>query len=252
MRAITDLLMAQSNILSMLLWLAIATLVFYKLRKRRIAIFLFVFTALVFYAFSTAWLPRYMAKQLEIKYLPFAPETLKKNHGKVYIHLLGSGYQIDKRLPATAELAMVSQGRFVEAMRLYRAIDSSVLVCSAGGPPGTETQASVTKKAALLLGADSSRLITLDTPNTTIEEADALANSIGTTATVIVVTDAVHIPRAMRIFTRRGFSPMAAPTNFRAINGSEGVSIPWWPRLENLETTDRVLHEYFSSLKAAL
>jgi uncharacterized SAM-binding protein YcdF (DUF218 family) len=248
----TDFLMAQSNILSMLVWLAVAAFVFYRFKKKKTAVFFIVLTVVVFYLFSTAWLPRYLVKQLELKYEPLNPALLKNNTGKIYIHLLGSGYQVDKRLPATAELGIVSQARIVEAMRLYNAIDNSVLVCSAGGPPGEETQASVAKKAAILLGADSNRVITLDTPTTTIEEAESLAKAIGTKQTVIVVTDALHIPRAMKVFKRQGFDPIAAPTNFRAINGSEGVSIKWWPRVENLEVTDRLLHEYFASIKAGL
>lgn len=252
MRGIFDFLLLQSGILSLLLWLTVATFIFYWLQKRKLALSLLVFTAIVFCSFSTAWLPRYLAKQLEIKYQPFDPKSIPTGHGKIYIHVLGSGYQSDERLPATAKLGMVSQGRLVEAMRLYYQLDSSILVCSAAGLPGVETQAEVTKKAALLLGADSNRVITLNTPTTTIEEAGALAAAIGTKATVIVVTDALHIPRAIKVFSRQGFSPLAAPTNFRAINGAEGIRLKWWPRLENLEVTDRVLHEYLSSLKAGL
>ncbi len=247
-----DFLVLQSNILSMLIWLALAAFIFYRFRKKKIAVFFAVLTLLVFGLFSTAWFPRYLAMQLELKYPVLDPRILQNASGKTYIHLLGSGYQVDKRLPATAELGIVSQARIVEAMRLYNAIGNSVLVCSAGGPPGTETQASVAKKAAVLLGADSSRVITLDTPNTTIEEAQALAAAIGIQQRVIIVTDGVHMPRAMKVFKRQGFDPIAAPTNFRAFNGSVGVAVKWWPRIENLEVTDRVLHEYFSSLKAGL
>ena len=44
----------------------------------------------------------------------------------------------------------------------------------------------------------------------------------------------------------------AAPTNFKALNGSVGVPFKWWPSDENIYIADRVLHEYFASLKAAL
>jgi uncharacterized SAM-binding protein YcdF (DUF218 family) len=58
------------------------------------------------------------------------------------------------------------------------------------------------------------------------------------------------MPRAMRFFKAVGFSPIAAPTNFRALNGSAGVPIKWCPSEENIYITNRVLHEYFASLKA--
>ncbi len=206
---------------------------------------------ILFYLFSTAWLPRYLAYRLETQYPPLKDITALKGKGKVYIHLLGSGYQTDERLPAPAKLAMVAQGRFTVAMQLYTAVDSSILVCSADGPAGMPTQAMIVRDAALALGADSSRVMLLNTPSSTKEEAGDLAKAIGPSATVIVVTDGIHMPRAMRFFKAAGFSPLAAPANFRALNGSTGVSMKWWPTEENIYISNRVLHEYFASLKAA-
>lgn len=205
---------------------------------------------MLFYTFSTAWLPRYLAWRLETQYPPLKDAPLVKNSDKIYIHLLGSGYQTDERLPSTAKLGLVAQARFLEAMRLYRKIGNSVLVCSADGPEGKETQAMIAKAAAIDMGADSSRVIALNTPSTTKEEAEDLAKIVGIKANVIVVTDAIHMPRAMKFFKQVGFSPIAAPTNFRALNGSVGVPLKWWPSEENIYITNRVLHEYFASLKA--
>ena len=246
-----DFFLAQANIISILVWILLLAFILYRLKKRKAAIGFLIFAAVLFYTFSTAWLPRYLAYRLEIQYPPLKNIPAIKNNEKVYIHLLGSGYQTDQRLPATAKLCLVAQGRFTEAMRLYQEISNSVLVCSADGPQGEETQAMIARAAAVEMGADSSRIITLNTPGTTKEEAEDLAKAVGTKANVIVVTDAIHIPRAMKFFREAGFSPIAAPTNFKALNGSVGVPFKWWPSDENIYITDRVLHEYFASLKAA-
>lgn len=243
--------LAQANIISILIWMALLGFVLYRLKKVRAAKFFFITAAVLFYLFSTAWLPRYLAYRLEIQYPPLKDVTAFGGNKKVYIHLLGSGYQTDKRLAPASKLNLVSQGRFTEAMRLYHAISNSVLVCSADGPPGTETQAQVAKEAALALGADSSRIITLDKPTTTMEEAGELVKVAGKGATVIVVSDATHMPRAMRFFKEKGLNATAAPTNFKALNGSVGVALKWWPSEENIYIMDRVLHEYLASVKAA-
>lgn len=235
----------------MLIWIFFLGALLYRFNKRKAAKFILISGAVIFYVFSTAWLPRYLAYTLESQYPPLKNIPAFPPGQKVYIHLLGSGYQTDERLPSTAKLCLIAQGRFTEAMRLYRKIPNSVLVCSADGPAGMPTQAMVAKQAAIDLGADSSRIIMLNDPSTTKEEVQSLAKSVGVGASVIVVTDAVHMPRAIRFFKAGGFSPVAAPTNFRAIRGSEGVSLKWWPSEENLYITNRVLHEYFASIKGA-
>lgn len=244
-----DFFLAQANIINILVWIVLLAFVLYRFKKRKAAVGVLIFGVITFYTFSTAWLPRYLAYRLETQYPPLKNAPPTKGGEKIYIHLLGSGYQTDRRLPATAKLCLVAQGRFTEAMRLYRHIDNSVLVCSADGPPGEETQAMIARAAAIEMGADSSRIITLNTPGTTKEEAEDLAKAVGTKATVIVVTDAIHIPRAMKFFKEVGFSPIAAPTNFKALNGSVGVPFKWWPSEENIYISNRVLHEYFASLK---
>ena len=246
-----DFFWNQGNVISILVWILLFAFVLHRFKKAKAAKMFLIIAVVLFYTFSTAWLPRYLAYRLEIQYPPLTSAPAIKNNEKVYIHLLGSGYQTDKRLPATAKLCIVAQGRFTEAMRLYREISNSILVCSADGPPGTETQAMIARAAAIEMGADSSRVITLNTPSTTKEEAEDLAKTVGTKANVIVVTDAIHIPRAMKFFKEAGFSPIAAPTNFKALNGSVGVPFKWWPSDENIYIADRVLHEYFATLKAA-
>lgn len=247
-----EFIITQANIISLLTWLLILAYLLYRYKKRNAAVGVLIFGVVLFYAFSTAWLPRYLAYRMETKYPPLKTPPAFSNGEKIYIHLLGSGYQTDKRLPATAKLGLIAQGRFLEALRLYQDIPNSQLVCSADGPGGTETQAMVARAAAIEMGADSARILALSTPSTTKEEAQELAKAVGTGARVIVVTDAIHMPRAIKFFTEAGFSPMAAPTNFRALNGSVGVPHKWWPSEENIYITNRLLHEYFAWIKAAL
>ena len=221
-----------------------------RFKKSRLAKKLVIAAGIVFILCSTGYLPPFLAKQLENKYSSLNASTLKQVHGKIYIHLLGSGYGADVRLPATAQLGTTAQVRLIEAIRIYRQLDSSILVCSGSSVAETVPQSQVARKAAILLGVDSTRIITLDTPSTTQEEARALAEKVEKNVAIIIVTDALHMPRAIKLFLQQGFHTVAAPTNFKVLQTSNELSLKWWPSLGNISLMDMVLHEYLGNLKS--
>ena len=242
----------QVNILTLLMSFFLLACLLLQLKKRRVAIAILVIDLFIFLIVSTAYLPHYLASRLERQYPPFNFSNIKKFKQPVYIHVLGSGYSLDSALPATARLGLIAQGRLAEGIRLYRQINISILVTSAGSLRNKETQAEVARQAAILLGVDSSRIVTLKTPNTTLEEAAAMAKLAGTDGTVIIVTDALHMPRAMKFFKEAGLVPIAAPTNYRIHKEVIGMGIQWWPSIGNISLMDLVLHEYLGNLKAGL
>ena len=177
---------------------------------------------------------------------------VKDAEAKFYIHVLGSGNNYDPRLPANSQLGLAAIGRLAEAIRIHRILKNSIIVCSANSMLGLETQASVTKRAAILLGVDSNRIEKLDTPSTTNEEAEAMHLRYGTAINLIIVSDAMHLPRAMKLFAKEGFRPIPAPTNYRAPLGPKRLGFEWWPSIGNISLMDIVLHEYLGNLKAGL
>jgi uncharacterized SAM-binding protein YcdF (DUF218 family) len=221
-----------------------------KLKKPKAVKFLLVFAIVFFLATSTKYLPNYLAMQLEKVYLPINPQALKLPPQKYYIHVLGSGNNYDDRLPATAQLGLTALSRLTEAIRIYKVLPNATIVTSANSLLQKETQASITKRAAILLGVDSNAIEKLDTPSTTAEEAADLKAKYGTNIQLIIVTDAMHMPRAITTFQAQGFKPMAAPTNFRAPLGAQSNTFAWWPAIENITLMDIVLHEYLGKLKA--
>lgn len=242
----------QVNILTLLMAFFLLACLLLKLKKRRAVIVLLSADLCIFLLVSTAYLPEYLASKLESQYAPFNVGNLKVGKSPIYIHVLGSGYSLDSALPATARLGLTAQGRLAEGIRLYRQINNSILVTSAGSLRNKETQAAIARKAAILLGVDSSRIITLTTPNTTLEEAAAMAKLAGRDGIVILVTDALHMPRAMKFFKEAGLMLIAAPTNYRIHKEVMGIGIRWWPSIGNISLMDIVLHEYLGNLKAGL
>lgn len=201
---------------------------------------------------STPFFPRLAIELLEEPFRPLDVQALSKNNGRVLIHVLGAGYSLDPTLPPNSQLDLITLGRLAEGLRICRQAPESVLVCSGYSSIGLESQASVVRRAAISLGIDSTRIEMLSTPSSTEEEAQALVARFGTDSPVIVVTDAVHMSRGMRLFQEQGLMPIAAPTNFLGKKGPKKRYLSWLPSTKNILLTDRVLHEYMGNLKATL
>lgn len=67
-----------------------------RYQKRKLAIFFLGVSILIFLLCSTSYLPNYQADKLERKYLPFTLTINSNDTEKVLIHVLGSGYVLDK------------------------------------------------------------------------------------------------------------------------------------------------------------
>ena len=62
-----------------------------------------------------------------------------------YIHVLGAGYDLDKRLQATSQLDLKTLGRLTEGIRVFRKLPNALLVTSGNSAVGLESQASVAR-----------------------------------------------------------------------------------------------------------
>jgi len=164
-----------------------------------------------------------------------------------YIAVLGAGYTPREGLPVTAALDAVAVVRLAEGLRLYRQLPGSVLILS-GGPVGTyPPSANGYEQAAMQLGVPIDSLIVLDTPVDTGEEIRALHDRIGTAA-VLLVTSAVHMPRAMAYCARMGVHAIPAPTGQLARSSSLSNVANWLPSGTHLRMTESATHEYLGLL----
>ena len=242
-------LKGQATVMNGIVFLFILSYLLYRYGKRRMAIGMSVFSVLIFLLCSTSYLPQYVTGKMEAAYAPLQLPIPQMDSSTVLIHVLGSGYALDERLPATSQLGSIGMSRLAEGIRIHRSIPKSIIVCSGYSSLGLETQASVTRKAAIILGVDSNKLITLNEPSTTLEEATALSKRYDTKTKVIVVTDALHMPRAMRFFKAVGFDPIAAPTNYKVNIGPNQYGMKYWPSFENIGLMNYVVHEWLGGLR---
>lgn len=169
-----------------------------------------------------------------------------------YVLVLGSGTNFDPERPPTQQLGETALVRLIEAIRIYQLLDSSKLVLSAGKRNQPKTQAEVTGAAAVSLGVTPADTLLLNTPMTTQQEAEAFVHRFREGTSLILVTSARHLPRAMYLFREVGLHPIAAPTDFKI---GKDYGRPWTsylPGSGSLKKSELVIHEYVGMLWARM
>ena len=233
-----------------LLWfLLILVLYFFKRKKwgKRIG----QLGVLFFLICSTNYIPRKIIASMEAKYASLEVQSIQPTK-TTYIHVLGAGYDLNPKLPAVAQVSTKTLARLAEGIRVYRKVPNAILVTSGYSAYGLESQAAVVKKAAIELGIPEEAIQCLETPSTTKEEAQAFANKFGKGVQVIVVTDALHMPRAMKTFQEQGFEPIAAPTSYIVPTGLNSYNGFTLPTIQSLRLSEIVFREGLSNLKFLL
>lgn len=132
------------------------------------------------------------------------------------------------------------QNRGYEALRLYKTMNNIKIITSGfeGSDPISEAQDS--KEKLIQIGVPSEDIITQSSPKDTYEEAQEV-KKIVTTEPLIVVTSAIHMPRAMLIFKSAGLNVIPAPTDFLY---QEEVSFYHLIGASNMLNTQKAMHEY--------
>lgn len=264
------------------LLLLISALLLWKKRKRWAGI-LFYFSFFWLLLVSTPWIPSLLIRSLEKQYAPLLHPPAYLTDSVTSILVLGCGHTNDLLLPWTGQLSTKELGRVVEGVRLYKMLPGSKLVLSASNVNDHFSQAETAARAALLLGVAPTDTVHLPAPRNTREEAIAYRERIFTATPnegretqitnpksqfenreskitipnsqiairnsqfanqLILVTDALHMPRAMMLFRMAGLDPVAAPTNFIIKEGKNPKSPDWWPSPGNIEMFGKAVHEY--------
>lgn len=156
-------------------------------------------------------LVRWQAWPLERLYKPYIG-----NGGGSFraIVVLGNGVAApgDANVPAATRLNDCSRARLVEGVRLWRLYPEAELV-TCGYGMGLENCADAMAEAAVELGVDEVKIRRLARGMDTRHEAALTAEIVGD-GTVLVVTTAVHMPRAMAYFAAANVKAVAAPCDF--------------------------------------
>ena len=223
-----------------LILLALAALILYAFKKKKTAIGIIVLNLFLAYALSTNVLASLLLAPLEDKYPP-----IKNSSGATAIVVLGGGYNdISPEYGGEPSLAPESEKRAVYGFELSRRYNLPLVYSGGKGYDivGTATEAQAAGILWQNLGVPRSRM-TLES-----QSIDTKTNASKTAAaykgkTIILVTSAYHIPRAMFSFQKAGFWPVAAPTVYYA-KRSPFTWADYIPSAGAMDRAVKALHEY--------
>ncbi len=129
--------------------------------------------------------------------------------GIQWVVVLGGGGTADDRLPATSQMSPASEARLVEGIRILRSIPQAKLLLSG------DFEAILMHDAARSLGVNPDQMLTDEESRDTAEQAVTVKGLVKGDR-LVLVTSAVHLPRAMALFQKQGMNPVPAPADFLA------------------------------------
>lgn len=228
--------------------LACAILAAFVLRRRAVAIVLL----LVALAWSTAWsLPPVsngLRSTLERRNPVVAESALPVADAIV---VLGGGSYAWAREPDVEPEDLVNS-RLGAGARAWLAGRAPVLILSGGGRPGRHSEAQHMAMAVQRLGIPASALLLEQRSHSTRENAfftAALARPRGIDR-ILLVTSAVHMPRASLLFREAGLDVVPVPVPEPSLR-REGFR-RWIPSGSALWRSGRALKEYVGLLESRL
>ncbi len=185
---------------------------------------------------------------LETRYAPI-PEARSITHLTAQIAacrtivVLGGGHTDTTELSRVNQLSPSALGRLAEGVRLAHLIPSAKLIVSGYNGAKTFSHAQILAEAAVSLGIAPERIIRLDNPRDTDDEAQELARRLGPEP-FLIVTSAWHMPRSMALCENAGLHPIPAPADFRQRPGDQNTTPPFlsWG-LGALEISTKAIHE---------
>lgn len=230
--------------------LTIATILFSMQRRRTLAVVLTVSATLILLICGTAPLPTLLVNQLEQRHSPLwdSVDSEALAAGVRYVAVLGGSVIDNSRLPVTSRLNHTPLVRVIEAARVHRLLPGSKIITSGRGSEPT-SEAETMAQLLVSIGVKRHDILTEDRSSNTHAQALEIRRIVGE-ARFVLVTSAIHMPRAILLFNRQGLQPIAAPTDHlvkRPLKWTLGTVVP---KLGYLQLFEYALYEYLALVKA--
>ncbi len=202
------------------------------------------------YLFSTKPCCHFLLRSLENNY----PQL--KDYPRAAAVVLAGGAGVAPTPPRQFVETNQYADRIFHAVRLWKSGFAPFLVVLGGqsklvNPNDTPEARELASIIMEFFNGDSAHLILEEHSQSTHEHAPALLRIFqerGLPAEIILVTSALHLPRAVAVFKKAGFTVYPAPTDFRTEERLKMNFYLLFPQAEFLYYSTSVLHEYYGLL----
>lgn len=230
--------------LTLSIFLALCALLTWK--RRRLAIRLAILSVAVLLVFSTAFIEGALVRSLEDQYPDPGPNIAPAQA----IIVLGGTIHMPSGIHPASGLTG-SSDRLLVALRLYRSGKAPLIFCSGGNNPLGGHAGKVPEavwmarlleewnipSTAIQIEGDS-----FNTHENAVRSYQALAPR--GMLRIILVTSAMHMPRAVGAFRKAGFQVVAVPADFHSGWRDPDATSRWLPSATGLVDSGAALHEW--------
>lgn len=210
----------------LLLMLLIGVMALWFGRRHRFGKVLVTCATMLLWLLSFGGIANWIVESLEQHYQAFHnPTNVSADRGQSqtqkvrWVVVLGGGHYSGAETSFSGRLTPTSSARLIEGIHIYREFSGSQLLLSGGPVFGSGSDAQAMARVAEGLGVPSSDIVLEDRSRDTEDEARIIQSMVGGDS-MVLVTSAVHMPRAMRLFSRAGMNPIPAPADYLAHPGS--------------------------------
>jgi uncharacterized SAM-binding protein YcdF (DUF218 family) len=177
--------------------------------------------------------------------------TVPKHPSGDAIILLGGGvYESVSDLSGKGSPSNEMMARIVMAVRAERILHVPVIVSGGAVFPGRVQEAHVVRRVLIDLGVARERIIIEDKSRDTAENAryaKVICSERGFKKPLLV-TSALHMPRALEAFSRQKMEVTPFPVNLEPVQKKAYIWADYLPSASHLEETSYLLHEYMGRL----
>ncbi len=194
-------------------------------------------------AFGYATIPaESFIRGLEDKFPPVI--SYDADSGIHWVVVLGGGYVQAPALPPTDQISFASLARLSEGIRIHNQLPNSKIIISSGRRAGASTSGSrLMANIALEFGLNEKDLVLESESRDTRAQALNIQKIVNNER-FILVTSALHMPRAMALFENEGMHPVPAPVSF-IVKGPRKLTLnSLIPTAAGLGKSELVIHEY--------
>ena len=217
-------------------------------RLRRTARLLVALAVVVLWVPSMPVVANWLTAGLEGAYPPVALDRLPQAEVAIVL----GGVVGQPRPPRTEPDLGDPIDRVVDAWRVYRAGKVGAILVSGGNLPwadAPEPEAVLIKRLLVELGVPDGDIVTetqsANTRDNAVNSAP-IVSAHGWTS-VLLITSAMHMPRALAAFERAGIRAVPVPTDFHVAGGGDTV-LDFLPDAEALGRTTSVMREWLGLL----
>lgn len=213
------------------------------LSKRRLARWLWLLALLVFYVFQSGLTNDLLLRPLELSYPPMSASVLAPQDAVIVLAGSVTGQPVTN---TPTLLGTSTLPRLICGITYWRTGVAPLLVVSGGSGDPFEplpSAAEVMQTLAIQLGVPESAIMTETHSRTTAENAVEVRRRFPRLQRIVLVTSALHLPRATALFRKQGFEVTPAPCDYRTAAGAWELR-DFLPNAGNLANIGQAVHEY--------